>query len=380
MAHLYIALAVGFVFVVLGLTGSVNVFFRELEEIHLPSPVPGANPALRPLDDIVQTLRAAHPQRTGPWTLVLPGHGKAYLWAIYKRPEETADEYYGPLRVLVNPYTGEIAGESFWGQTPWTLVYELHVDFLAGKLGTGPGEIGSKIISFLGLPFLISCLTGLYLWWPSKGKLRQSLTLKRGASPERFYFDLHKTTGFYGSAILIILAFSGFSFAYGEYVEPLVRLVSPVTPGHLKEPALESKPTRAGPPLSVADAVTIADRLFPTAELRAVELPDGPAGVYAIEKRQPGEANRIRPRSKVWIDQYNGTILAVQDPNRFSGGETFLSLLWPLHSGEAFGLAGRILWCVAGLAPLLLYVSGLIRWQQKRRASRGQRTRRRSQA
>jgi uncharacterized iron-regulated membrane protein len=61
----------------------------------------------------------------------------------------------------------------------------------------------------------------------------------------------------------------------------------------------------------------------------------------------------------VWIDQYSGKVLAVQDPNQFTAGETFLNLMWPLHSGEAFAFAGRILWCVIGFAPLILYVSGI---------------------
>jgi len=34
--HLYIALTIGFVFVILGLTGSFYVFYFELEELGLP--------------------------------------------------------------------------------------------------------------------------------------------------------------------------------------------------------------------------------------------------------------------------------------------------------------------------------------------------------
>lgn len=90
--------------------------------------------------------------------------------------------------------------------------------------------------------------------------------------------------------------------------------------------------------------------------------------MYAIEKRQPGEANRRRPRSKVWIDQYSGEVVAVEDPEKFTGGETFFNLMWPLHNGEAFGLPGRILWCLTGLVPLVLYITGLTVWLRKRRA------------
>jgi len=73
--------------------------------------------------------------------------------------------------------------------------------------------------------------------------------------------------------------------------------------------------------------------------VRWLATPEGREGVYVIEKRQDGEASRRRPRSKVWLDQYSGRVLAVEDPNRFTAGETFLNVMWPLHSGEAFGLA-----------------------------------------
>ena len=194
------------------------------------------------------------------------------------------------------------------------------------------------------------------------------MTIKRGASPERFYFDLHKTTGFYSSIILLILAFTGFSFSYVDYIKPLMRSFSAVKEMHLEEPDVKSKVIDNAQPISIEKAVAIADTVFPDAELRGVETPDGEEGFYSISKRQSGEANRRWSRSKVWIDQYSGKVLAVQDPNQFTAGETFLNLMWPLHSGEAFGLAGRILWCVIGLAPLVLYVSGIIRWLQKRRA------------
>jgi uncharacterized iron-regulated membrane protein len=369
--HLFIALAAGFVFVVLGLTGSVNVFFRELEELGLPTQTHHESDVQpHSLDEIMQTLTAAHPQRKGQWILVLPGYGKTYLWAIYPNPEETMDEFYAPLRVLVDVYSGEILKESFWGQTLSTLIYEIHASFLLGKLGSKPGKLGFDIVCFSGLLLLLSALSGLYLWWPRWNKMKTAITFKRRASPERFYFDLHKVTGFYAATVLVTLAFTGFSFSYDDYLKPLIRCFSPIGAEHLKDPELKSESAAGGRRISIADAVAIADSVFPGAELRGVQTPDGPDGVYVIEKRQSGEANRLRPRTKIWIDQYTGKVLAVQDPNQFTAGETFLNLMWPLHSGEAIGLPGRIAWCVIGFTPLILYVSGIVRWLQKRKAAR----------
>ncbi|MDZ4151263.1 PepSY-associated TM helix domain-containing protein [Methylicorpusculum sp.] len=43
---------------------------------------------------------------------------------------------------------------------------------------------------------------------------------------------------------------------------------------------------------------------------------------------------------------------------------------WPLHSGQAFGMTGRLLVFSTGLACPVLFVTGVIRWLQKRRAAR----------
>ncbi|NOU20665.1 MAG: PepSY domain-containing protein [Methyloglobulus sp.] len=368
--HLYIALSIGFVFVILGLTGACNVFLFELEELGLPQVHHEANALPCSLDEIMHTVKAAHPQRKGKWSVLLPGSGNDYVWVQYPMPDETADELFAPLRVLVEPYSGKITTESFWGQTLWTLIYETHSDFLMGKLGVKIGEIGFDTICFLGLFLFISALTGLYLWWPRWGKFKKAVTIKRGASPERFYFDLHKTTGFYSSIILLILAFTGFSFSYADYIKPLIRSFSAVKEKHLEEPDVKSKVIDNAQPLSIARAVAQTGSIFPDAQLLRIETPDGEEGVYIITKRQSGEANRRWSQSKVWIDQYSGKVLSVQDPNKFTAGETFLNLMWPLHSGEAFGFAGRILWCVIGFAPLVLYVTGILRWLQKRKAKR----------
>ncbi len=271
--------------------------------------------------------------------------------------------------MLIDPYSGKIIAKSYWGKTLWTLIYEVHGSFLTGKLGAKIGPFGFDTICFLGIFLFISALTGLYLWWPRWGKLNKAVSVKRGASPERFCFDLHKTAGFYSTIILLILAFTGFSFNYGDYIKLLIRSFSTVKEKHLEELDVRSVVTGNTKSLSIARAVAIADTIFLDAELRGVETPDGAEGVYVITKKQSGEANHRWSRSKVWIDQYNGKVLVVQDPNKFTVGETFLNLMWLLHSGEAFGLAGRILWCI-GVAPLVLYVTGILRWLQKRKAKR----------
>ncbi|MDO9214656.1 MAG: PepSY-associated TM helix domain-containing protein [Methylococcales bacterium] len=368
--HLTIALVVGFLFVILGITGSFNIFYFELEELSLPKVHISANAQMVKLDDIVQTLKSNYPQKTDKWMLLLPSDGSDYIWAEYSKPPETADELYAPFYAIFQPYTGEIVDEHYWGKTLWTLVYEVHATLLMGKVGAEIGKLFNNIICFSGLFLFISTLTGLYLWWPHWAKIKQALTIKRRASVERLYFDLHKTVGFYSSLVLLILAFTGFSFNYADYLKPVIRCFSSIKADHLKDPDVKSVITENAQPISVSAALNIADTVFPDATLRGFVTPDGKEGVYAIHKMQAGEANHRWARSKVWIDQYSGKVLAIQDPKQFTAGETLLNILWPLHNGEAFGFVGRLLWCVTGLAPLVLYVTGIMRWLQKRRVKK----------
>jgi uncharacterized iron-regulated membrane protein len=85
--------------------------------------------------------------------------------------------------------------------------------------------------------------------------------------------------------------------------------------------------------------------------------------------RQPGEVGTRFPRTNVWIDATDGRILATRDPTHNSGGDIFMDWLHPLHSGEAFGLAGRLIILLSGIVPILLLITGSIRWLQKKRAS-----------
>ncbi|RTL25825.1 MAG: PepSY domain-containing protein, partial [Rhodocyclaceae bacterium] len=119
---------------------------------------------------------------------------------------------------------------------------------------------------------------------------------------------------------------------------------------------------------------------FPDAELRWVETSGSAGRPISVRFHQPGEPGRRFPRSKVWLDPSDGHVLAVRDPLRESAGDGFLAWMHPLHNGEAFGLPGRILACVAGLLPALLFVTGWLRWRHKVRARSASGPRRRPSA
>lgn len=119
--HLYLALSVGFMFVLMGLTGSVNVFWKEIDELLNPELVV-AHPQgeYRPLKEILKALHTAHPGLTGGWDLRLPYHGRGMLTAWYLTPCSRQGQPESPLMVSVNPYTAKVVKSRYWDEA-WGL-------------------------------------------------------------------------------------------------------------------------------------------------------------------------------------------------------------------------------------------------------------------
>jgi len=195
-------------------------------------------------------------------------------------------------------------------------------------------------------------------------RLRPSFTLHHKEGLRRFAHDFHGLLGLVSALILLLLAFTGFHLAFPKIIETLAGASGM---GHGEDgPAIRSTAAHNNRPVSLAEAVVIARGLFPHAEIRRVATPAGEDGTYRVNLRRPGEVNIRHPVTLVWIDRWSGQIRDVRNPNKFTPGQTLVSSLWPLHTGEYFGPLGRLSWFFAGLTPLLFYITGLVQWLIKR--------------
>ncbi|MDD4914133.1 MAG: PepSY-associated TM helix domain-containing protein [Methylococcales bacterium] len=353
--HLYLALSLGLVFALMGLTGSLSVYRDELDELFNPQLYieQTGQPALPP-DKIIAAVRAAQPERYGVWTLEMPRTAHGALIAWFEKPRETIGEFYAPLMVAVNPYTGEILDSRLWGRTFTTWILDLHTQLQMDGLGR-------KLVAITAVFLMLSVGSGLYLWWPGWRRLPAALVVRHDAGLMRLLFDLHRLLGLLSAGVLLLLAFTGFHLAYPPLLETLTASTG-MGHGGDEGPNVHSSAVPNNRPVSLAEAVLIARGLFPSSDVRRITTPLGETGTYRINLRQHHEINQHHPLTTVWIDRWSGQIRDVRNPVKFSAGQTFTSWLWPLHTGEAFGGNGRLIWCLTGLTPLLLFISGVCHW------------------
>lgn len=359
--HLYLGLSIGALLVLLGLTGSILVFYLKIDQIINPQIEPTSVPYEMPAQqDILNALQQAHPTRTDPWRIEQPMHADWPIMARYYTPVESAGKHFAPLMLTVDPTTLEVTSSRLWGDYAMTWIYDLHYSLLLEK----PGKIA---IGIIGLISLISFISGIWLWWPGWARLKHALTPQLRSGKARLNYDLHVLSGSYGLVLLLILSLTGAALALPDETAMLVKPFSELT----SAPKIALTATENASPITADQAVAIAKKQFPQAELRWVETP-GLANqkAWRIALYQDGEPSRRFPRTQVWIDPLTGEILAFRDTKQDTGGDVLMHWLHPLHNGEVFGMTGRILVFIAGFLPLILFVTGLIRWLQKRRARR----------
>ncbi|MEK0429734.1 MAG: hypothetical protein RL001_2261 [Pseudomonadota bacterium] len=359
--HLCLGLALGGVFALLGVTGSVLAFYPEIDR--------ALNPGLRPstslthtvsVEAVVNQLRRLYPERDGGWRIELPLDDSTPITARYAQSSEREGRSFSPLMLTLDPVTLERTSHRVWGDYLATWIYDLHYTLLFDK----PGKV---VVGTVGLVMLISLLSGLWLWWPSRSRWWSALRpVIREGSVRRIY-DLHVLAGTYGVVLLIVLALTGAGLALPDQTRRLLDTMLGLKP----MPEIAAYPVvDKAMPIDLDRAVAVARERFPEAELRWVDVPAIGEGPLGIRLYQSGEAGRRFPKTRLWLDPYSEEIIAVHNPAQNTAGNTVLDWLHPLHNGEAFGLVGRWMTFFSGFVPLLLFVTGYIRWRQKRQAKR----------
>ena len=165
---------------------------------------------------------------------------------------------------------------------------------------------------------------------------------------------------------MLLILLSGVILELPDYVNPVINQISPL----YKAPEIHSHYIEGKARISVDDVAEIAATRYPNAKLRWLETPADANGSYLLRLYQPGEPSERFPKTLLWIDQYSGEILSDRDPFTEKTGDTFLNWMHPLHSGEIAGLTGRIIVLFSGFVPLVLYVTGFIRWRHKQTAKK----------
>lgn len=368
---LWLWLVLGLWLSLIGLTGSLLVFYHELEErVHpttfVVAPQLGGEAAFRPFGEVYASIRDGMPEGAQFGSMYYPRTTASVWWGRYE--VQTGPEA-GLWYVFVDPYTAQVLArwrakeDGQWFRREFSgFLYDLHYKLLL------PSDIGNPLVGIVATLAFVSVGFGVYLWWPKQGKWRRALSFKRGASSQRFVFDLHNLSGIYLLPVLVAILISGVYFSLPEQFYWMVKQFSPNTVEYYGYRIQSTPPASDAQPIGLVRAFDIVRTRFPEGRPELLSNASSPDSAYRICNKQVASVSAFADTRCVHVDQYSGEILWFSASGSHTGGDTFARWQLPLHSGKAFGLPGRILVLLSGLALPVLFVTGVIRWLQKRRA------------
>ena len=347
--HRYLGLSAGALLCLIGVTGSLLVFDHAIDDAINPELTHAGDGAhVSSLSELVRAATQAYPQAPPTRVYLARKQGAAHT-VRFPAPEGAS----GPVEVSVNPMTAEVVAVRTWGSYLSSWVYRLHYTLLAGNAG-------KNTVGALGIILFFFCVSGVYLWWPKRGRWIQAFRVSRKRGMYRFHYDLHKSLGAITVVVLLVSAFSGVSLVFHAPVENAVKTFFDFQAWPNPRSRSES-----GKDFPLDQAAAIAQQSFPSAQLKRVYFPQSADAPFLFAFNQPGEAWSTYAASRVWMDRYTGEVLHVWDPLKAAATNKIMTWQFPLHNGDALGLVGRLVLFVCGWVPLLLFVSGFYTWYRR---------------
>jgi uncharacterized iron-regulated membrane protein len=363
--HRWVGLLAGLVLALLGLTGSFMVWQASLDaalnpawfRAHSSACAPSAVPVARTL-----ALLAEHAPRARAQTVVAPREpGAAYqVWEARDPASGRRTEHF------IDPDCGRYLGARERGAVRLDaahavpLLYELHSRLLSGETGHLIAGIAALIMAGL-------TLTGLWLSWPRATGPRlkawgRALNVRWHGPPAQRWYELHRASGLWLLPVALVVSLTGAALIFPNPTRDGVAAVLPLQ--RLAKLQAAALPAPAGAALGPDAWLAAAQGEFPAARWSRLTLPA--KGALEVRLLQPGELRATTGYTRVRLDR-QGRVLERYDPLAAPAGNQVVDSLFPLHSGEALGLAARLLWTVFGLLPAALLGTGAWLWWRRQR-------------
>ena len=397
-----------FFLIVIGLTGSLIVFYPELDG--LLNPLPKVATRDRPLLG-ASTLRE-HALAAVPHGMVNNLNfevkaKEAYLVSFEPRLDPASGKPYdlGLSVIYLDPYSGAEISRRQYSDDVWPItrqnfmpvINRLHYQMAL------PGSIGSYLFGIVALVWTLDCFVSGYLTFPVSIRRRKegdaapakvmrkhwlarwwkpSWLVKWNGSALRINFDLHRAGGLWFWVMLLAFAWSSVGFnLYEEVYRPVMKAVFNMPDPIAHFPKLATP--RPEPGIGIEEAHTLARRMMAeqaakngfTIQHEASLSYLSDLGAYMYFVRSDRDQTDHGAATYIVFDAFNGRFGAINIPTGANAGSTIDSWIFALHMAQIWGLPFRIFVAAMGLLIIMLSITGTYIWWKKRRARNSRSTR-----
>jgi uncharacterized iron-regulated membrane protein len=350
--HLTAGLLAGVVIFIMCVTGALLAFERQTIELFERDarwvPVqPEAQP-LGPLE-VLSKVTAARPE------------AKPASMAIKNEPGAAWEIGLGREGALfVNPYTGEITGESHKGvRAAMSGLRDWH-RWIA--LSGDQRPIGKAITGASNLLFLFLAISGIYIWFPRNlvwKAVKPVIWFRTGQRGKARNFNWHNTIGFWTSMFLIIFTLTATVISYQWASNLLYTLTGNEVPKQQQGGGPQGQQQGQDKPFTIPENLnaswSAALQQSPTWRSISLRLPVTDSAVYTIDE---GIYWNIFARSTLTLDAASGQVTKWDPYGERNSAVQLRSWFRFTHTGETGGILGQIIGFIACVGGAVLVWTG----------------------
>jgi uncharacterized iron-regulated membrane protein len=351
--HKWIGLFLFLILIPLSASGSLLVWHDVTDRLFNPQRYQVSHaPASLPPSAYVAAARTMLQPDARIATIELPqGAGKPVV-VIASTGEAGARPGPPPRHsVWVDPATAQVVDHADPGTGVLRVLHVFHGSLMIP-------QVGRKVVGWLGWAMFVSCLTGIYLWWPTIGRTLRGFRWKRGPLVSG---NLHHQVGIWIAIPLAVLSFTGAYISFPDFFRGVASWIAgdPAPNGdEPRSPRSRPRPVEQ-PALSPEAAVAALRASVPAAQPVAIRYPTERAAEWTIVVADIEPAERK-------VDDATGKLLPA-DKEKSPAAERTARLMRIVHDGHDTNLLWQIIVFAGGLAPLVLGITGAMMWHRTRR-------------
>jgi uncharacterized iron-regulated membrane protein len=346
--HLGVGVVIGLVIGFLAVTGSILTFQPQIvafaeRSSQVTSPVQSS--CVNPSD----LLKNASDYR----------HGSATSLVLFSDPHRPGEVFFGADSVvLVNSCDGQVIGNGTKLRGFFSGVRDLH-RWVA--LNGMRHERLRSVKDACVVTFVFMIFSGLVIWFPKKltwQHLRPAVFFRRDLRGRAREWNWHNVFGFWMAVPVAVIALSGTIMAYPWANALLYRVAGDHLPTERAETeSRRAKPLRADKFASLDVAIRAAmteDVKWRSLEMRLPSEKD-PNVAFRLEE---GDGSDPRQRVQLVLARTDGHVVRVDPFSNNSPGRRWRIYARFVHTGEMFGMPGRIVALLACISAFMLVWTG----------------------
>ncbi len=342
--HKWIGLLLAVLIIPISLTGSALVWHDWLDETLNPQRHAVSEPPSLQPSDYARSAAAALAPGERIATVTFP-EGEGPVMVSAARPAEPGATGR-PVRtnLWLDPADARVLDTAASNEGAVRVLHVLHGSLMV------PG-VGRQIVGWVGVAMLISCISGIWLWWPTSGRWTRGLRWRRQNSTNA---NLHHQSGFWILIPLAMLSFTGVWISFPQFFGQFTEASRPAAGASDRARQMRAQPLEV--PTLTADAALTAAQPHATGPLRSIAWPTDQASEWKISFAREGGPAEVK------IDDASGEITPAKPPQP----ETLARTMRRWHDGTGMGTVWQVIIFVGGIIPALLAVTGIIMWLRTR--------------